>query len=215
MSEVKRIHTLTNTFSGVAAEARVAAELVRNGLFVADPYWTDDEFDLLILQTVSQNVIPVAVQVKAIQFISNERPRLPIQGLKKKYVAANKALCLAIYRPDSDDIWFIDGAENIKRVHNEQVQRGYSKKLFNELDDASDVPIKISKKPDAAFDSEWKMPKDNAAWLPQRINRVAKTVNHSQDLVGLLSYVLSNNELPQVEDDADETNLSSPTSDTE
>lgn len=41
----RRVPALTNTFSGVAGEARVAAELLRAVLKAAKPYWTDDEAD--------------------------------------------------------------------------------------------------------------------------------------------------------------------------
>jgi len=57
-----------------------------------------------------------------------------VRNLKKKYIEKNSALCLAIYRPDIDRIWFIDGPENIKRVY-DQDAKASSRKLYLELEE--------------------------------------------------------------------------------
>jgi hypothetical protein len=108
MGMIRRIHALENTFSGVAGEARIAAEFVRCGLRVAKPYWTDDEVDLVVLYRHENSVLPLPVQVKSLQFLESKTRKLSdprfLSGLKKRYVEKNPALCLAIYRPDEDRI---------------------------------------------------------------------------------------------------------------
>jgi hypothetical protein len=167
-----RAHALTNTFSGVAGEARVAAELVRCGIRVAKPYWTDDEIDLLVLAKSGTHVVPVSVQVKSVQKMLGDGDDVPdvyTQGLKKRYVAKNDFLCLAIYRPDKDRIWFIDGSDNIKEVRESQALR--KRKAFEDLGDDDDVSIRV----DESLDS-WIVPPDDAAWIAHRIQRLANRV---------------------------------------
>jgi hypothetical protein len=73
---IRRVPALTNTFSGVAGEARVAAELVRGGFRVAKPLWTDDEADLLVLMRTDGALLPIVVQVKSVQFLPDSQGQL-------------------------------------------------------------------------------------------------------------------------------------------
>jgi len=118
------VHALTNTFSGVAGEARIAAEFVRCGFRVADPYWTDDEVDLLVLEREENLAVPLSIQVKSVQFLPDRNQKIPThaftQGLKKRYVTKSPAFALAIYLVDTDEIFFIDGPANIRRVYEAQ-----------------------------------------------------------------------------------------------
>jgi hypothetical protein len=131
---IRRIHALTNTFSGIAGEARIAAELVRCGFRVAKPYWCDDEVDLLVLHRSSQpNVaLPLSIQIKSVQFLPQKdgslNERVFIQGLKKRYVTKSPAFGLAIYRVDTDEIFFIDGQPNVEAVY--ESQRSYHAREF-------------------------------------------------------------------------------------
>lgn len=174
---------MRNTFSGIAGEARVAAELVRCGLRVAKPYWADDEVDLLVLVEAQRGLeVPLPIQVKSIQLApphpaaDREEARRPaIHGLKKRYVEQNPALCLAIYRPDTDDIWFINGAENIKRVYDEQASASArGERPYTELREEDDVTIAVEPAPDAL--REWLVPKGDAAWITERLARTMRKV---------------------------------------
>jgi hypothetical protein len=180
MREIVRMHALTNTASGTAAELRVAAELARCGIRVADPYWGDDEVDLLILWMAVESLVPIPVQVKAVQFgvETNQPPPATraIQGLKKRYVERQPALCLAMYRLDTDDIWFIHGAARIRQVYDAQynasmARAGAGRRKINyaDIEDGSDIRIDLTRVADAEFDRQWKVDKRNAMWLSQRI----------------------------------------------
>ena len=192
MAAVRRVHALTNTFSGAAGESRVAAELIRCGIRVAKPCWTDDEVDLLVLARAGMHVVPLSIQVKAVQQMvgdDDEAPRIYTQGLKKRYVARNRFLSLAIYRPDTDRIWFIDGSENIIRVRAEQALR--RRTPFEELGDDDDVQVRV----DESLD-DWVVPPDDAAWLSARIHRLAGAVAAANDEVAQLSLMWSSGPVP-------------------
>ncbi len=73
---IRRVPALSNTFSGVAAEARVAAELVRQGFRVAKPLWTDDEVDLIVLCKGEGTALPIPIQVKSVQFLESKTTKL-------------------------------------------------------------------------------------------------------------------------------------------
>lgn len=196
----KRIHSLQNTFSGIAGEARVAAELVRCGLRAAKPYWTDDEVDLIVLHKDGRQVIPIPIQVKSVQFLgtasrSSSDHRF-LSGLRKKYVAQNPVLCLAIYRPDTDAIWFIDGSENIRNVYEQDAQSA-GRTCFDDLGDDDDVRIRMREKDDD-FDREWGIPRGDAAWLPARIRRVVEgELNHQRLVRQLEALWINPDETPQ------------------
>jgi hypothetical protein len=177
LSPIKRPHGLISpSASGVAAEARVAAELLRCALKVAKPFWTDDEVDLLVLHPSTDSLIPVPIQVKSVQFIPRTNGRQAksvfIKGLKKKYLERQPGLCLAIYRPDKDWIWFIDSAATIKKVYDAQNCDG-GKPKYADLRHGSDVRIRVMREGDPILD-EWKVSPDNAIFLTEAIRRVLR-----------------------------------------
>lgn len=193
MRKIRRVHALTNSFSGVAAEARVAAEMVRCGLRAAKPYWTDDEVDLIVLwRNDRHTVLPIPVQVKAIQFLdsksrSSTAPRF-VSNLKKRYVENNPALCLAIYRPDTDAIWFIDGAENVRKVYDEDAKKTHRTR-YRDLKREDNVRIRLTAE-NCKLDSDWRVPADDAKWLADRLSRIAKTILNEQGTNRQLSELL-------------------------
>ena len=155
-------YAVTNTFSGQAGELSVAALLVRAGLRVAQPFWTNDFTDLLILQESLRWVLPIPVQVKSVQQATKDNPEVQIQGLKKKYVENNPALCLAIYSPAHDKIWFIPGQDNIRGVYKSWAEQGSSgagrpRKGYDDisLEDNVSIRVNLSTQGDESFDSKW------------------------------------------------------------
>jgi hypothetical protein len=200
MGMARRIHALEKTFSGVAAEARIVAELVRCGLKVAKPYWTNDEMDLLILYHEGDSVLTIPVQVKSVQFLESKsrkctNPRF-LQALKKRYIEKNPALCLAIYRPDEDRIWFIDGAENIKTVYDENAIAS-GRPRYCDLREESEVAIRLTLEK-CPLDAKWLVPPRDAKWLSDRISRVSKSLlkrqRHTAQIKRLLGQYLEENE---------------------
>jgi hypothetical protein len=178
---MRRPHALTNTFSGVAGEARVAAELVRCGFLVAKPYWTDDEADLVLLDrryNQSYSVIPVIIQVKSIQFLGNqaegEVQRRFIQGLKKKYILRSPAFALAIYRVDTDEMFFIHTSANVKAVYDAQATWNNKHVRFDKLGPDSVVRIALDK--DAGIPGDWKIPRDDRNWLASRVHPMVEEI---------------------------------------
>src|SRR5580704_18972552 len=121
----RRLLGLTNTYSGIAGELAVATALLLSGYKVAKPYWNNDAMDLLVLwqneSGHSHSVIPV--QVKSVQRGSSKKTEIPIDGLKKKYVQRHPSLCLGIFSPELNKVWFIPGARNILRVHKTGVDK--------------------------------------------------------------------------------------------
>jgi hypothetical protein len=146
-NRIRRVPALTNTFSGVAGEARVAAELVRAGFRVAKPYWTDDEADLLVLMRSNGGLLPIVVQVKSVQFLPDSKgqvaPRVFTQGLKKKYVQKSPAFVLALYRVDKDFIYLIPGPKNIVSTYESQKLFNKKHKAFSMLDENDDVRVAV------------------------------------------------------------------------
>jgi hypothetical protein len=209
MGMLRRVHALTNTFSGVAAEARVAAELVRCGLRAAKPYWADDEVDLIVLSHRDQLVIPVPVQVKSVQFLESKSrkatdPRF-IGGLKKRYVEGNAALCLAIYRPDEDKIWFIDGAENIRKVYEEDAE-STGRTRYLDLKPTDCVAIRVTFD-DCPLDKDWLVPANDARWLSGRVGRITDWLVEQQRESAQITHLLDS-VLPEFDDDDDEESTS-------
>jgi hypothetical protein len=205
MGILRRVHTLTNTFSGVAAEARIAAELVRCGLRAAKPYWTDDEVDLLVLSHRDQLMIPVPVQVKSVQFLESKSRKVTdprfIGGLKKRYVEGNAGLCLAIYRPDEDKIWFIDGAENIRKVY-EQDAKATGRTPYHDLKPTDSVAIRVTFD-HCSLDKDWLVPANDAKWLSGRVGRIVKWLIKQQHQSAQITHLLDS-VLPEFDDEADE-----------
>ena len=181
MAEMHRIHALTNTFSGVAGEARVAAELVRCGLLIAKPYWTDDEADLILLDhrySQSYSVVPVIIQVKSVQFLPNKQQKVPprkfIKGLRKRYVLNSPAFALAIYRVDHDEIFFIHGQDNVRAVY--EAQSSWNKKhvSFDKLSPEDDVKIAVDL--NEGIPGDWKVPRYEPNWLTERVHHMVEAV---------------------------------------
>jgi hypothetical protein len=180
-----RIHALTNTFSGVAGEARVAAELVRCGFLVAKPYWTDDEADLIVLDrrhSQTYSVVPVVIQVKSVQFLPNKqqqtRSRAFIQGLRKRYVLNSPAFALAIYRVDLDEMFFIHGQDNVRSVYEAQCSWNRKHIPFDSLKGDDDVRIAVHLTD--GIPGDWRIPRLKAAWLSNRIHGMVETVMGDQ-----------------------------------
>lgn len=179
-----RVHALTNTFSGAAGEARVAAEFVRCGFRAAKPYWTDDEVDLLVLERAQNVPVPLVIQVKAVQFLPNSKQKMPkrvfIQGLKKRYVTKSPAFAVAIYRVDTDQIFFVDGPENVTDLY--EAQKAWNKKhiAFEDLNDDDDVRIAVHD--DKGLDGDWTVSMTDASWLSGRVKRLAEEVVKSNNL---------------------------------
>jgi len=192
---IKGVIALTKEFSGVAGEARIAAELVRNGFRVAKPYWNHDEIDLLLIDKSNDRLIPIPIQVKSIQFIPNKNQKLkdknPIQGLRKKYVDNNFALCLAIYRPDLDNIWFINGNKNIIRVYEEQQSWNKRHKKYESLKEEDDIRIYVPYDINSTnFLSDWLLSKDDPIPLRKRITEIKEEMTNYWDEVMKMSFFL-------------------------
>lgn len=200
MGKVKRVHALTNTASGVAGEARVAAELARCGIQVAKPYWNDDEVDLLVLWRSGQTLYPVPVQVKAVQRLDNKGSNDFIQKLKKRYVERLPSLCLAIYEPKSDRIWFIDTSERIRQVYKDQAN-WHKHKPYEELTDDKDVRIGLSlTDKESRLDKDWLVPRDDASWLSTRIARATKPIRDAKALEALFEHMFDEYEQPNIDE---------------
>jgi hypothetical protein len=193
----RRVHALTNTFSGVAGEARVAAEFVRCGLRVSKPYWTDDEVDLLVLERTHQLharfAVPVIIQVKAVQFLPNKDQtiptRVPVRRLKKRYITKSPAFGLAIYRVDTDEIFFIDGEARIRSVYDSQISWNKKHVSFDSLSAEDEVRISVHEQ--KGIKGDWKVDKNDARWLSDRIQRIVSQVDN-ESLLAQASIALWN-----------------------
>lgn len=190
---VKRPHTLDETYAGVAGELRVAAELVRCGMRVAKPYWTNDEADLVVLYgTRGRNIptsrrsrktlVPVHLQVKAVQFLPSKSRAAETSRrvkIKKRYVEDTRSLCIAIYRVDKDCLWFVDGPKNIIRAYNDQPGR---RKKYAELPNAAELSFTITATEGTKGPSlkDWLVPRDDRQWLPTRIERVVDNLTANE-----------------------------------
>jgi hypothetical protein len=193
----RRVHALKNTFSGVAGEARVAAEFVRCGLRVAKPYWTDDEADLLVIErtrNLQQDLaVPVIIQVKAVQFLPDRNQKIPtrvfLQRLKKRYVTKSPAFGLAIYRVDTDEIFFIDGQANVRFVY--ESQKSWNKKHipFDSLKDDDWVRIALHEK--EGIEGDWKVNPRDAAWLTGRVQGLVDRVGRENSVTLALDALWS------------------------
>jgi hypothetical protein len=187
---IRRIHALTNTFSGIAGEARIAAEFVRCGFRVAKPYWSDDEVDLLVLQRSSQpNIaLPLSIQVKSVQFLPQKDGTLKdhvfIQGLKKRYVTKSPAFGLAIYRVDTDEIFFIDGQANVQAIYESQSSWNKKHVSFGIL--AEDKDVRIAVHFDDGLKGDWKVDPDSPSWLTARMKRIVENVERGNFMAQVL-----------------------------
>jgi hypothetical protein len=184
--KIKRVHALTNTASGVAGEARVGAELARCGIQVAKPYWNDDEIDLLVLHRNGALLYPIPIQVKSVQRDPDDTGNNFIQRLKKRYIEQLPPLCLAIYNPKTDRIWFIDTAERIRSVYRDQGE-WHKHKSYDTLGDDEDVRIGLNPTAESTrLDADWLVPRDDASWLSTRIIRATETIREANKLSAVL-----------------------------
>jgi hypothetical protein len=199
---IRRRYALTNTASGVAGEVAVAAALIRAGFLVAKPYWNDDEIDLLILCGEKYRKVQIPVQVKSVQQLGSSKDEKQIQGLKKRYVENNAYLCLAIYSPEHNKIWFIDGSDNIKKIHAEGVikskgKKGRSRTSYKKIGSDADVPIyiNISEKGDSEFDDKYLIDTKYADKITNQIKRISDLILNEMkevhDLEGLWTTCFS------------------------
>lgn len=192
-----RLHALTNTASGVAGEAAIAAAFLRAGFQVARPLWNDDEGDLLVFWERSGQLIPIPVQAKSVQskvvrdaakHTQRCDPIVAPQGLKKKYIDRQPALCLAIYSPERDKIWFFPGANSIREAYKEWLgsrsSRGRKSKAWNEMGDDYEVPIyvDVSKNGNAAFDDKWLLDRHSPTRLTDQVSQLAQQIFDQQQL---------------------------------
>jgi len=176
----KRIHALTHTRSGALGEVRVAAELLRCGLRVAQPYWNDDESDLLVMipfQTIPFPLVSLSIQVKTVQPLQLGHGTVPLQGIRRRYLDSNPTLTLAIYRPDTDQIWLIPGPQNIRKEYDRQAHKSRTSKRrgWDEIPPESEVNLSAPFD-DPEFNTQWRVPRDDAQWLSQKINELAQDV---------------------------------------
>ncbi|HEX8324034.1 MAG TPA: hypothetical protein VF595_08970 [Tepidisphaeraceae bacterium] len=197
-----RIHALTNTASGAAGEASVVAAFLRAGLLVADPYWNDDEVDLLVLWADGDRLVPIPVQVKSVQSkqimdkktgVAKTVMVVAPQGLRKKYIDRQPALCLAIYSPARDKIWFFPGASSIREAYANWLAnrstKGRKSKAFDAMDADEEVPIyvDVSKAGDTDFDAKWLLNRQSPEKLTQQIRGLARSMLDSQSLRAVMA----------------------------
>ena len=190
-----RIHALTNTASGAAGEAAVVAALLRAGLHVADPYWNDNEIDLLILCKERGQLVPIPVQVKSVQSkqvtdkktnIARTMTVVAPQGLRKLYLDRQPALCLAIYSPPRDKIWFFPGADTIRQVYSDWLatrsKRGQKSMPLEDMADNDDVPIyvDVSKDGNKQFDEKWLLDRRSPMKLTKCVDDLAQAMLDDQ-----------------------------------
>lgn len=141
---------LDNTYSGAVGELAVATILLRCGQKVAKPYWNNDVMDLVVLHRCKDGVthMVIPVQVKSIQRLQSLSEEIPISGLKKRYLDRTPNLCLAIYSPEFNRIWFVPGADNIRALHKAGVQKsigrpGRNRDSYESIDPTGDVAIYV------------------------------------------------------------------------
>jgi hypothetical protein len=149
------------------------------------------------------------VQVKSVQFLESKSrkatdPRF-IGGLKKRYVEGNAALCLAIYRPDEDKIWFIDGAENIRKVYEEDAE-STGRTRYLDLKPTDCVAIRVTFD-DCPLDKDWLVPANDARWLSGRVGRITDWLVEQQRESAQITHLLDS-VLPEFDDDDDEESTS-------
>lgn len=181
--KLRRIHAVTNTFSGVLGEVRIAAELLRCGFKVAKPYWNDDEMDLLAFLTVGTQIVPIPIQVKSRQFMRGEGRTFI--SIKKAYVSRNMGLCLFLYYPAEDTMWLINGREAIIGAYNAQASWDANHTRYAKIKKGANVKFAFPKA-ETSFDSKWKIDTSDASDISRRLAAVAKkTLEHNKIVKGL------------------------------
>lgn len=184
--KLKRIPTVTNTFSGALGEARIAAELIRCGIKVAKPYWNDDEMDLLAFLNIGEQVVPLPIQVKSRQFLKGEdKVFIPI---KKQYIAKNEGLCLLLYFPQDDSIWLINGKRNIIQAYDAQFSWNPKHTMFSAIHKDGTVGFAFFRA-HTGFDTYWKIDKSDVSDISRRFCAVAKAIlGHNKRVRGLQAF---------------------------
>ena len=189
MAQPKKVtakYALSNFYSGITGEARFTAEFLRNGIQVAKPYWNDDEIDLLVFTMQSGQLIPIPIQVKTIQFLPNANNKMPntktLQGLKKKYIERQPTLCLAVYEPETDSMWLVAGASEIKAIYDEQYNHGRKQKKYLDINGDKDLPISWDRLPEDDFTKKYLVDKLTPQVLYKKISQLAKSIQVTMDL---------------------------------
>jgi hypothetical protein len=133
------------------------------------------------------------VQVKSVQFLPNKKGKLKkrvyIQGLKKRYVEKSPAFALAIYRVDTDEIFFVDGGDNVTAIYDGQKSSNKKHIAFAKLGDDSDVRIALHKK--KGLHGDWQVPPYDAGWLSKRTQRLAQRVVSTNKLAAVMEALLT------------------------
>jgi hypothetical protein len=191
---ISRVYALTNTASGVAGEAAVTAALLRAGLRVARPLWTDDEIDLLVFWQDGAGLIPIPVQVKSVQAPSGQN-EAQAENLKKRYLEKNPYLCLAIYSVSRNKIWLIPKSENIQKVYSEWADApktgpGRPRMKYNDIPlekGTLDIRVDVSKSGNKAFDDKWLIDMEYADRLTRVFVDLAKEIRSDKARVQALT----------------------------
>lgn len=214
-STLRPRYAVSNTFSGQVGELLFSALCVRAGLRTAMPLWADDYTDVIIMLESQGWAIPIPVQVKSVQQASKTDPEVSVQGLKKKYVEQVPALCLAIYSPAHDKLWFIPGADNIRDVYREWVEKertgpGRKPVPFDDITKDKDIPIRVnlSTNGDASFDQRWLVDRKSPIDFLNQVNDLAdKLVNAAKTRDGfaqeITNWLRSSDEVRTVEESTD------------
>lgn len=176
---------LSSNASGNAGEAAFNAFFLRAGLKVAKPYWTEDMNDLLVLYDNGTRLIAIPIQVKSVQKKKDDEEK--IQRLWKRYLEKTKYLCLAIYCPDLDKLWFIPKADNIVKAYKEWASKPAKtkpRKKYDEIDsDKGEVPLRVNvtQNGDEEFDKKWLLNTDDVYGIVQQINILANEIQQDKD----------------------------------
>ncbi|NQE35843.1 ATP-binding protein [Microcoleus asticus] len=186
---------LRNTRSGTAGEMNVIAVLSRCGFNIDKPLQIDDEIDVSIRVKIGKLNITIPIQVKSVQFPDKRNIKHNfIQGLKKKYLERQPYLCLAIYRPETNEIWFINGSKKIQEVYYSQESWNAKHRPYNNLSWDADIRIALPCK-DILFNQKWKIPADPCNYLNSRfqelISEIEKNIVPSDEIISSITTIES------------------------
>lgn len=187
---------LRNTRSGTAGEMNVIAVLSRCGFNIDKPLQNDDEIDVSIREKIGEHNIAIPIQVKSVQFPEKINIKHNfIQGLKKKYLERQPYLCLAIYCPETNEIWFINGSKKIQEVYHSQESWNAKHRPYNNLSLDADIRIALPCK-DILFDQKWKIPMaDPCNYLKSRfqelISEIEKNIVPSDEIISSITTIES------------------------
>jgi hypothetical protein len=119
------------------------------------------------------------------------------QGLRKKYIDRQPALCLAIYSPARDKIWFFPGADAIRQVYADWLatrsSKGRKSKALDAMGDEEEVPIyvDVSKEGDKDFDAKWLLDRQSPTKLTKQIHDLARRVIDRQSLRAVMTEMFT------------------------